>query len=50
MRHDRTIVTLAAGTVLAAGTASLLPLTVQAAVACNETALATAANAAAVGQ
>jgi hypothetical protein len=46
MRHNRTVLTLAAGTVLAAGTALLLPLTAQAAVACNETALVTAVNAA----
>lgn len=45
MRHNRTILTLAAGTVLAAGTALLLPLTAQAAVACNETALVTAVTA-----
>jgi hypothetical protein len=46
MRHDRTILTLAAGTVLAASTALLLPMTAQAAVACNEAALVTAVNAA----
>lgn len=46
MRHNRTILTLAAGTVLAAGTALLLPLTAQAAVACNETALVTAVTSA----
>jgi hypothetical protein len=46
MRHNRTILTLAAGTVLAAGTALLLPLTAQAAVACNEAALVTAVEAA----
>jgi len=45
MRHNRTIITLAAGTVLAAGTTLLLPLTAQAAVACNETALVTAVTA-----
>ena len=46
MRHDRTILTLAAGTVLAASTALLLPMTAQAAVACNETALVAAVTAA----
>lgn len=46
MRHNRTVLTLAAGTVLAAGTALLLPMTAQAAVACDETALVTAVTAA----
>jgi hypothetical protein len=46
MRHNRTVLTLAAGTVLAAGTALLLPMTAQAAVACDETALVTAVTSA----
>ena len=49
MRHNRAISVLAGATILAAGTAVLLPMTAQAApasVACNETALVTAVTAA----
>lgn len=49
MRHDRTILTIAGATILAAGTALLLPMTTQAqtaSVACDETALVTAVTAA----
>jgi hypothetical protein len=49
MRHNRAIVTFAGATILAAGTALLLPMAAQAAVPCNESALVTAANAAGGG-
>ncbi len=49
MRHNRTMLTLAGATILAAGTGVLLPMAAQAqatAVACSETALVTAITAA----
>lgn len=46
MRHNRAIVTVIGATMFAAGTALLLPMAAQAAVACNESALVTAVTAA----
>lgn len=46
MRHNRTILSIAGATILAAGTAVFLPVAAQAGVACDETSLITAVTAA----